>query len=170
MTLAQHSADGAAGDGIRADDPGPGSDDRSDDATDAGNRDLDSRHPLTVDRAALQVLKEEAERELSLRRAQASKPDGNPADNDVQPASANAPPGRRPQTSGGPASEHGRSGWGRAVLLLMPMMAALAVLLVAIYLRAPAISHTYPNAEGPLESYLEAANAFLDWLNAVLGR
>ena len=169
MTLAQDSADDAERDGIRADHPGPGSDGRSGDVTNAGKRDLDARHPLTVDRAALQVLKEEAERELSLRRAQASKPERNPPDN-VQPESAKAAPGRRPQASGRSTSEHGRSGWGRAVLRLMLMMAALVGLLVAIYLRAPEISHTYPNTEGPLESYLEAANAFLDWLNVVLGR
>ena len=85
------------------------------------------------------------------------------------PRPGNAAPGGRPQASGRPAPEQGRGGWVRAALPLLLMMAALVGLLVAIYLRAPEISRFYPNTEGPLQSYLEAANAFLDWLNGVSG-
>ena len=169
MTPAHESAKGAERDGARTDDSGPRPDDHSRSSTEAGRHDVDAMHALTIDRAALQVLKEEAERELSLRRAQASKSDGSPAES-VQPASGNAAPGRRPQASGRSIPEPGRGGWVRAVLPLLLMMAALVGLLVAIYLRAPEISHTYPNTEGPLQSYLEAANAFLDWLNGTPGR
>ena len=169
MTLAQESADSAERDGTPTDDPSKGSDDHSRAITESGRHDPDAMHALTIDRAALQVLKEEAERELSLRRAEASKSDGRHADT-VQPASSNAVPGRRPQVSGRPTSEQVRGGWVRAVLSLLLMMAALVGLLVAIYLRAPEISHTYPNTEVPLQSYLETANAFLDWLNGMLGR
>ncbi|MYA87753.1 MAG: hypothetical protein F4X97_04760 [Boseongicola sp. SB0662_bin_57] len=169
MILAQESAESAERDGAPTDDPSPGSDDQSDANVEAGRHDPDAMHALAIDRAALQVLKEEAERELSLRRAQASKSDGRPAES-VQPASGNAAPGRRPQASGRSISEPGRGGWVHAVLPLLLMMAALVGLLVAIYLRAPEISHTYPNTEGPLQSYLEAANAFLDWLNGMPDR
>ncbi len=124
---------------------------------------------LTIDRAALKVLKEEAERELSLRRAQASKPDGSHSVK-VPPASSNATHASHPQASGQPNSEQGRGGWIRAVLPLLLMVAALVGLLVTTYLRASAISHAYPNTEGPLQSYLEAADVFLEWLNGVLGR
>lgn len=169
MTLAQDSARSTERDGARTDDPDPGPDDHSHSSAEAGRHDLDAMHALTIDRAALQVLKEEAERELSLRRAQASGSDGSSPD-EVQPASGGAASDRRRKASGRSAPEKGRNGWVRAVLLLMLMMAALVGLLVAIYLRAPAISHTYPNTEGPLQSYLETANAFLGWLNGVLGR
>ena len=169
MTLAQESADSAERVGAPTDDPSQGSDDHSRAIKDSGKHDQDAMQALTIDRAALQILKEEAERELSLRRTQASKSGRSPADN-VQPASADAAPGRRPRASGRSTSEQGRGGWVRAVLPLLFMMAALIGLLVAIYLRAPEISHTYPNTEGPLQSYLEAANAFLDWLNELLGR
>ena len=130
---------------------------------------MDAMHALTIDRAALQVLKEEAERELSLRRVQASESDGSSPD-EVRSTSGNAASDRRPDSSARSTSEKTRGGWFRAVLLLALMLAALVGLLVAIYLRAPAISHTYPNTEGPLQSYLETANAFLGWLNGVLGR
>ncbi len=169
MTLAQESGEGAEKDGARTDDPDPGSDNHSHSITEAGRHDEDAMQPLTIDRAALQVLKEEAERELSLRRAQASKSGGSSFD-EVQSTSGDAAPGRRPKASGRSASKERRSGWVRAVLPLLLMMAALVGLLVAIYLRAPAISHTYPNTEAPLQSYLEAANAFLGWLNGVLGK
>ena len=169
MTLAQESADSTERDGTPTDDPSQGSDDQSHAIKEADGHDLDPMHALTIDRAALKILKEEAERELSLRRAHASKSDGRPADN-VQPASSNAAPDRHPQAPDRATSEHGRRGWIRTVLLLIFMMAALVGLLVAIYLRAPEISHTYPNTEDPLQSYLEAANAFLDWLNGMLGR
>ncbi|MDE0521600.1 MAG: hypothetical protein OXH79_06550 [Boseongicola sp.] len=168
MTLAQESAEAAGRDGTPADDPSPGSDDHSHENEEAGGHDPDAMHALTIDRAALQILKEEAERELSLRHAQASRSAGRPAGN-VQPASGNAAPGRHRQASGRPAPEQGRGGWVRAALPLLLMMAALVGLLVAIYLRAPEISRFYPNTEGPLQSYLEAANAFLDWLNGVSG-
>ena len=168
MTLTQESAESAERDGTPTDDPSPGSDGHSHASGETGRHDLDAMHALTINRAALQILKEEAERELSLRRAQASKSDGSPAGN-VQPASGNAAPARRPQASERSTSEQGRSGWVRAVLSLLLMMAALIGLLVAIYVRAPEISHTYPNTDGPLQSYLEAANALLDWLNGMLG-
>lgn len=169
MTLAQESAESAKRGGTPADDPSPGSDDHSQASAEAGRHDPDALHALTIDRAAFQVLKEEAERELSLRRAEAPKSAGRAADN-VRSASGNAIPDSRPQAPGRSTSEQGRRGWVRAVLPLLLMVAALAGLLVAIYLRAPAISHTYPNTEGPLQSYLEAANAFLDWLDGMLGR
>ena len=169
MTLARESAESAKRDGTPEDDPSPGSDDHSQSSAEAGRHDPDALHALTIDRAALQVLKEEAERELSLRRAEAPKSAGRPADN-VHPASGNAAPRRRPEAPGQSTPERGHGGWVRAVLPLLLMMAALAGLLVAIYLRAPAISHTYPNTEGPLLSYMEAANAFLDWLDGMLGR
>ncbi len=169
MTLAQESAESAKRDGTPTVDPTPGSDDHSQASAEAGRHDPDALHALTIDRAALQVLKEEAERELSLRRAEAPKSARSLADH-VHPASGNAAPRRRPEAPGRSTSEQGRGGWVRAVLPLLLMVAALAGLLAAIYLRAPAISHTYPNAEGPLQSYLEAANAFLDWLDGMLGR
>ena len=169
MTLAQESADNAERDRARTDDPSPRSEDHSDAIAETGRQDADAMQPLTIDRAALKVLKEEAERELSLRRTQASNSDGSSSD-EVHSTSGDAAPDRRPNASGRSASKERRSGWVRAVLPLLLMMAALVGLLVAIYLRAPAISHTYPNTEGPLQSYLEAANAFLGWLNGVLGR
>lgn len=169
MTLAQESDDDAERDRARTDDPSPRSEDNSDAIAETGRQDADAMQPLTIDRAALQVLKQEAERELSLRRAQASKSDGSSLD-EVHSISGDAAPDRRPKASGRSASKERRSGWVRAVLHLMLMIAALVGLLVAIYLRAPAISHTYPNTEAPLQSYLEAANAFLGWLNGVLGK
>lgn len=169
MTLAQESADSAERDRARTDDPSPRSEDHSDAIAETGRQDADAMQPLTIDRAALQVLREEAERELSLRRAQASKSNGSSPD-EVHSTSGDAAPDRRPKASGRSAAKERRSGRVRAVLPLLLMMAALVGLLVAIYLRAPAISHTYPNTEGPLQSYLEAADAFLDWLNGVLGR
>ncbi len=169
MTLAQESADSAERDRARTDDPSPRSEDHSDAIAETGRQDADAMQPLTIDRAALQVLREEAERELSLRRAQASKSNGSSPD-EVHSTFGDAAPDRRPKASGKSAAKERRSGRVRAVLPLLLMMAALVGLLVAIYLRAPAISHTYPNTEGPLQSYLEAANAFLGWLNGVLGR
>ena len=170
MTLAQESADDAERDRARTDDPSPRSEDHSDAIAETGRQDADAMQPLTIDRAALQVLKEEAERELSLRRAQASE-----VRREFLPTKFSQHPAMRLRTGvrkprGGQPPKKRRSGWVRAVLPLLLMMAALVGLLVAIYLRAPAISHTYPNTEGPLQSYLEAANAFLGWLNGVLGR
>lgn len=169
MTLARESAESAKRDGTPTVDSSPGSDDHSQASAEAGRHGPDALHALTIDRTALQVLKEEAERELSLRRAEAPKSAGSAADN-VRSASGNAIPDSRSQAPGRSTSEQGRSGWVRAVLPLLLMVAALAGLLVTIYLRAPAISHTYPNTEGPLLSYMEAANAFLDWLDGMLGR
>lgn len=169
MTLAQEPADDAETDRARTDEPSPRSKDHSDAITETGRQDADAMQPLTIDRAALQVLREEAERELSLRRAQASKSNGSSPD-EVHSTSVDAAPDRRPKASGRSASKERRSGWVRAVRPLLLMMAALVGLLIAIYLRAPEISHTYPNTEGPLQSYLEAANAFLNWLNGMLGR
>ncbi len=169
VTLAQESAESTDGDGIRTDDPDPRSGDHSHAITDAGRHSLEATRALAVDRAALQVLKEEAERELSLRRSQESGSMDGPAD-DIRPAPGDAAPNKRSQASARKALARRNRGWIWTVALLVFMTAALAGLLIAIYLRAPAISQFYPNTEGPLQSYLEAANAFLDWLNRVLDR
>ncbi len=144
--------------------PVPAADAGSAAGADDGGRDPDALPARTVGRAALRILEEEAERELSLRRAQASGPEG------ALPASGEDASGERQQASGREAAMRRRGGRLPAALLVAFMMAAFAGLLIAIYLRAPAVSHAYPDAEGALRSYLETVNAFLGWLGGVTAR